>query len=72
MRGRKYIRKKGPLVVVKETCPAVKAAKNIAGIEIVLVRKLNAELLAPGTDFGRLTVWTKGAMETLGKEGLFR
>jgi hypothetical protein len=35
------------------------------------VKSLNAELLAPGAQAGRLTVWTIGAIEKLAKERLF-
>ncbi|PIY60219.1 50S ribosomal protein L4 [Candidatus Woesearchaeota archaeon CG_4_10_14_0_8_um_filter_47_5] len=71
MRGRKYKRRKGPLVVVSGPCSLSMAAKNIPGLEVVSVKKLNAELLAPGTKPGRVTLWTKKALETLEKEKLF-
>ncbi len=71
MRGRKYSKKKGPLVVVSEECPLVKAARNIEGVDVVPVRELNAELLAPGTVPGRLTLWTEKAIDVLKEEELF-
>jgi len=72
-RGRKYKTKVGPLLVVgKKDCAAVKAARNLPGVNIVDVSNLNAELLAPGTQAGRLTVWTQSAIERLGKERLFK
>jgi len=71
-RGRKYKTKVGPLLVVSKACDAVKAARNLLGVDIVEVNCLNAELLAPGTQPGRLTVWTKSAIERLGKERLFK
>lgn len=70
-RGRKYKGKKGPLVVVSEECKLSKAAKNIPGLEIVDVKHVNAELLAPGTVPGRLTLWSEGAIDIMEKEGLF-
>ncbi len=70
-RGRKYVKKKGPLIVVSKKCKAVEAAKNIAGVEIIEVKKLNAELLAPGTNPGRATLWSEGAIDILSKGGLF-
>ncbi|MBT4334224.1 50S ribosomal protein L4 [archaeon] len=70
-RGRKYQRKKGPLVVVVNSDSILKAAQNIPGLEIVSVDKLNITLLAPGARAGRLTIWSKGALEKLEKEQLF-
>lgn len=70
MRGRKYKGKKGPLLVVGEDNGIKKAARNIPGVDAVKVDNLNAELLAPGTDAGRLTVWTENAVNKL-EEGLF-
>lgn len=71
MRGRKYKTKKSPLVIVSKDCPAIKAGKNILGIDLVEVQNLNAELLAPGTVPGRKAIWTKSAVERLEKERLF-
>lgn len=65
MRGRKYKGKKSVLVVCASECDAFKAARNLPGVDIVSVSKLNAELLAPGTHAGRLTIWTAGAIEIL-------
>jgi large subunit ribosomal protein L4e len=70
-RGRTSKQRKGPLFVVSQKCSFIEAAKNIPGIDIVEVRSLNAELLAPGTDYGRLTLYTKGAIEMLEKHRLF-
>ena len=42
------------------------------GIDIVNVKDLNVELLAPGKIPGRLTLWTASAVEVLEKEKLFR
>lgn len=71
-RGRKYKSKKGLLVVVSKTSNIIKAAANIPGIDIVEVRNLNAELLAPGGIPGRLTLWTSAAINTMEKEQLFK
>jgi large subunit ribosomal protein L4e len=45
--------------------PGVKAANNLLGVDVAFVKNLNAELLAPGTHPGRLTVWTKDSVEEL-------
>lgn len=69
-RGRKYKRSKGPLLVVDEDKGISLGARNHAGVDVVCVENLNAELLAPGTHPGRLTIFTKSAIEKLG--GLFQ
>ena len=71
-RGRKYRTKKGPLIVVSKESKLTKSASNIPGIEVVNVKNLNTEILAPGAILGRLTLWTKPAIEVLEKENLFR
>lgn len=64
-RGRRYKSKKSILFVVREDKGIVKAARNLPGVEITTVDRLNAELLAPGTNAGRLTLWTRSAIEEL-------
>lgn len=68
MRGRRYTRKVGPLVIVSQACPVMKSAKNIAGVDVVHYNKLNAELLAPGTHAGRLIIMSEVAMQKLGEK----
>jgi len=63
MRGRRYKQRKSLLIVTSET--PLRAAANLAGVDAVAVDALNAELLAPGTQAGRLTVWTAGALKKL-------
>ena len=70
MRGRKYKKKKSILFVVSKKCDLMKSAKNIPGVDVVLVKDLNTEVLAPGGDPGRLTIWSKSAIKDL--EGLFK
>ena len=55
----------GPLLVIAQNKGIINAAQNIPGLEVTAVTSLNAELLAPGTRAGRLTVWTNGAIEKL-------
>lgn len=71
IRGRKYKKKKGPLIVVSKDCKLIKSASNIPGIDICEVKNINSELLAPGAVPGRLTLWSKDAVELLEKERLF-
>ncbi len=71
MRGRKYKRTRGILVVVSEKCPFEQAAENIPGVEVARVLQLNAEMLAPGCHIGRMTFFTDAAVELLDKSKLF-
>lgn len=66
-RGRKMKQAVGPLIVVAEDKGVADAAGNIPGVDVVAVKNLNAELLAPGTHPGRLTLWTNSAIEQLAK-----
>src|SRR3989338_9904886 len=47
-RGRKYITRKGPLLVVSKDCNLIKSACNIPGVQVCEVKDLNVRLLAPG------------------------
>jgi large subunit ribosomal protein L4e len=70
-RGRTVKHRIGPLIVVSKKCTLEEAAGNLPGVDVVRVESLNAEVLAPGCDYGRLTLYTKGAIERLEKENLF-
>jgi large subunit ribosomal protein L4e len=65
MRGRKMKQAVGPLLVITKNDGVAEAARNLPGMEVVSVESLNAEVLAPGTHPGRLTVWTNSAFEKL-------
>lgn len=65
LRGRKMKQAVGPLIVVAEEKGLVAAAGNLPGVQVTTVTNLNAEILAPGTHPGRLTVWTTNAIEKL-------
>jgi len=65
LRGRKMKQAVGPLIVVAENKGISKAARNIPGVDVVTVNNLNAEVLAPGTHPGRLTIWTTSAIQKL-------
>ena len=67
MRGRKMKQAVGPLLVITKNEGVAEAARNLPGIEVASVENLNAELLAPGTHPGRLTVWTSSAFEKVEK-----
>src|SRR5512136_249271 len=65
IRGRHHKQRKSLLIVTKGE--PLRAARNLAGVDAVSVKELNAEHLAPGTHAGRLTVWTAGAVKQLGE-----
>jgi large subunit ribosomal protein L4e len=66
MRGRRYKRKKSILMVYSGKERGIKtAARNLPGVDVSMVENLNAELLAPGTHPGRLTIWTESAINCL-------
>ena len=66
-RGRKMKQAVGPLIVVAENRGIFNAASNLLGVDVATVNDLNAEMLAPGTHPGRLTLWTNSAIEQLDK-----
>jgi large subunit ribosomal protein L4e len=65
MRGRYYQKKVGLLLVIAEDNGIGIAARNVPGMDVATIDELNAEMLAPGTHAGRLTLWTEGAMKLL-------
>jgi len=67
MRGRKYKQPKSLLIVAGKDSGLIKASRNLPGVDITTVDRLNAELLAPGTQAGRLTVWTESSLKWLGE-----
>jgi large subunit ribosomal protein L4e len=67
-RGRVWKEKKSVLIVTGKNSPVLKASRNLPGVEAVTAQSLNVDLLAPGAEAGRLVVYTKSAVEELGKE----
>jgi large subunit ribosomal protein L4e len=66
MRNRRYISRRGPLIVYgTEGAKLVKAFRNIPGVEVASVDRLNLLQLAPGGHLGRFIIWTKSAFEKL-------
>ena len=66
MRNRRYVSRKGPLIVyATEGAKLVKDFRNIPGVEIACVDRLNLLKLAPGGHLGRFIIWTKSAFEKL-------
>ncbi len=66
LRNRRYVIKRGPLIVHNDGEEAVaRAARNIGGVDSANVHRLNLLQLAPGGNLGRLIVWTKSAFDAL-------
>lgn len=71
-RGKRYTQKKGPLIVhnkeaegSRKVATLVSAFRNIPGVELCHVSRLNLLQLAPGGRVGRFIVWTEGAFRQL-------
>merc|ERR1712039_1019322 len=65
MRNRRYVMRRGPLVVYNEDNGIVRAMRNIPGVETACVDRLNLLKLAPGGNFGRFIIWTEGAFQKI-------
>jgi len=65
MRNRRHVQRLGPLVVYKEDNGIVQAMRNLPGVELAQVERLNLLQLAPGGHMGRFIVWTQSAFEAL-------
>jgi large subunit ribosomal protein L4e len=66
MRNRRHVQRVGPLVVYSEDNGIVQAFRNLPGVELAQVSRLNLLTLAPGGHMGRFIVWTQPAFEKLG------
>ena len=69
MRNRKYRTPVSVLIVVADderNAPIFKSAANIPGVTVEEIKTLNTSILAPGGDAGRLTVYTKAAIDAIG------
>ncbi len=66
MRGRRYRIPRSVLVVLSEDCSGARSVRNLPGIEVATPTSLNASVLAPGGDPGRLMLVTEKALEALG------
>uniref|UniRef100_A0A8D8LXG1 60S ribosomal protein L4 n=1 Tax=Cacopsylla melanoneura TaxID=428564 RepID=A0A8D8LXG1_9HEMI len=65
MRNRRRIQRRGPLVVYGKDRGLTKAFRNIPGVELLPVSKLNLLKLAPGGHVGRFVIWTESAFKKL-------
>lgn len=65
-RNRRYVVRRGPLVITTEAeAGAQKAFRNLPGVDVATVDRLNLLQLAPGGHVGRFCIWTQAAFERL-------
>lgn len=64
-RNRRWVMKKGILIIYHEDKGLTKAFRNIPGVDLMQVDSLDILQLAPGGHLGRLVMWTEGAFERL-------
>merc|ERR1712164_33604 len=68
MRNRRHVQRRGPLVILTEEAikqGAGKAYRNLSGVEVACVERLNLLQLAPGGHLGRFCVWSKEAFDRI-------
>jgi len=65
MRNRRYTLRRGPLVIYKSNDGVEQAFRNLPGVELCCVTRLNLLQLAPGGHMGRFCVWSQAAIDEL-------
>jgi large subunit ribosomal protein L4e len=65
MRDRRHTQRRGPLIVYAQDNGICQAFRNIPGVELANVERLNLLQLAPGGHMGRFIIWTASAFEAL-------
>ena len=63
MRNRRYTSRRGPLVVFANDGGLTRAFRNLPGVDLAHVDRLNLLQLAPGGHLGRFVVWTADAFK---------
>lgn len=69
MRNRRRIQRRGPLVIYNQDNGICRAFRNIPGISLINVNRLNLLKIAPGGHVGRFCIWTESAFKKL--DGLY-
>lgn len=64
-RNRRKIMKRGPLIIYSKDEGITRAFRNLPGVDLCSVNKLNVLKLAPGGTLGRLCIYTQTAFNTL-------
>uniref|UniRef100_A0A1B6LV75 Large ribosomal subunit protein uL4 C-terminal domain-containing protein n=3 Tax=Graphocephala atropunctata TaxID=36148 RepID=A0A1B6LV75_9HEMI len=65
MRNRRRIQRRGPLIIYGKDQGLTKAFRNIPGVDLINVSRLNLLKLAPGGHVGRFVIWTQSAFQQL-------
>jgi large subunit ribosomal protein L4e len=65
MRNRRYVQRRGPLIIYKNNDGVERAFRNLPGVELCNVERLNLLQLAPGGHMGRFCIWSQAAVDSL-------
>lgn len=67
MRNRRYKLRRGPLIIYSQDNGVEQAFRNLPGVELCCVTRLNLLQLAPGGHMGRFCIWSQSAINELDK-----
>lgn len=59
LRNRRFVQRKGPLVVYANDNGLTNALRNVPGVDVAHVSRLGLLQLAPGAHLGRFVIWTQ-------------
>jgi large subunit ribosomal protein L4e len=65
MRNRRYTLRRGPLIIYATNDGVEQAFRNLPGVELCCVDRLNFLQLAPGGHMGRFCIWSQAAIDKL-------
>jgi len=65
MRNRRRIQRRGPIIIYSQDNGISRAFRNIPGITLINVDRLNLLKIAPGGHVGRFCIWTESAFKKL-------
>jgi len=66
MRGRRHRNPRSLLIVISKECDGGRSVRNLPGVDVATPNALNASMLAPGGDPGRLMLITETALQAIG------
>lgn len=66
LRNRRHTMRRGPLIIYEENnAPITKAFRNIPGVDLMNVHRMNILNLSPGGTLGRFCIWSSQAFRAL-------
>jgi large subunit ribosomal protein L4e len=65
LRNRRTTMRKGPLIIYNQDQGIRQAFRNLPGVDLLQVERLNLLKLCPGGHLGRFIIWTQGAFKKL-------